>query len=58
MFETELDDERAEYQKIIDEQINKLEEFILNDPEFNFCTNKALKDNGLIKINLIEMLSE
>ena len=43
LFESELDDERAEHKKIIEEQIKKLEELIFNDPEFKLCTNRRLR---------------
>ena len=43
LFESEIDDERAGYKKIIEEQIKKLEEFIFNDPEFKLCTNRRLR---------------
>ena len=50
LFESELDDEREEHQKIIDEQINKLEEFILNDPDFKNCTNQRLRKDYIRKL--------
>ncbi len=49
-FDLELEEEREKLNLILEQQINKLKEFVLNDPEFKYCSNKQLRKDYTKKL--------